>query len=41
MGKRQYIQQEFLGNLDNYMQISETGTHPHTMHENKLKMIGF
>ena len=38
MGKRQSIQQEFLGNLDSCTQINETKTHPHTMHENKLKM---
>ena len=37
MGKRQSIQQELLGNLDSCMQINETRTHPHTMHENKLK----
>ena len=38
MGKRQFIQQELLGNLDSCMKISETRTHPHTMHENKLRM---
>ena len=38
MGKRQYIQQELLGNLDSYMQISEARTGPHTMHKDKLKM---
>ena len=25
-------------NLDSCMQSNETGTHPHTMHKNKLKM---
>ena len=39
MGKRQSFQQALLGNLDSCMQISETRTHPHTMHENKLKMF--
>ena len=38
MGKRKSIQQELLGNLDSCMQINETRTHPHTMHENKLKI---
>ena len=38
MGKRKSIQQALLGNLDSYMQINEIRTHPHTMHENKLKM---
>ena len=38
MGKRQSFQQGLLGNLDSCMQINETRTHPHTMHENKLKM---
>ena len=38
MGKRQSFQQEFLGNLDSCMQTNETGTQPHTMHKNKLKM---
>ena len=38
MGKRKFIQQELLGNLDSYMQFNETRTHPHTMHQNKLKM---
>ena len=38
MGKRQPFQQALLGNLDSYMQINETRTHPHTMHNNKLKM---
>ena len=38
MGKRQFIQQELLGNLDSCMQINATRTHPQTMHENKLKM---
>ena len=38
IGKRQSFQQEFLENLDSCMQINETRTHPHTMHENKLKM---
>ena len=27
-----------LRNLDSCMQINETRTHPHTMHQNKLKM---
>ena len=35
MRKRQSIQQELLGNLDSCMQISESRTHPHTIHENK------
>jgi len=38
LGKRQFIQQELLGNLDSCMQIKETRTHPHTMHKNKLKV---
>ena len=38
MRKRQSFQQALPGNLDSCMQINETGTHPHTMHENKLKM---
>ena len=38
MGKRQSFQQELLGNLDSYMEVIETRTHPHTMHENKLKV---
>ena len=38
MGKRQSFQQALLGNLDSCMKINETGTHPHTMHQNKLKM---
>ena len=38
MGKRQTFQQVLLGNLDSCMQINETRTHPHTMHQNKLKM---
>ena len=38
MGKRQFFQQVLLGNLDSCMQVNETGTHPHTMHKNKLKM---
>uniref|UniRef100_A0A8D0NFB6 Uncharacterized protein n=1 Tax=Sus scrofa TaxID=9823 RepID=A0A8D0NFB6_PIG len=36
--ERQSFQQVLLGNLDSCMQISETGTHPHTMHKNKFKM---
>jgi len=32
------FQKVLLGNLDSCMQINETRTHPHTMHENKLKM---
>ena len=27
-----------MGNLDSYVQINETRTHPHIMHKNKLKM---
>ena len=38
MGKRQSFQQVLLGNLDSCLQINETRTHPHTMHQNKLKM---
>ena len=38
MGKRQFLQQVVLGKLDSLMQITETGIHPHTMHENKLKI---
>ena len=38
MGIRQSFQQLLLGNLDSCMQSNETRTHPHTMHENKLKM---
>ena len=38
MGKRQSFQQVLLGNLDSCMQINETRTYPHTVHENKLKM---
>ena len=38
MGKWQSFQQVLLGNLDSCMQINETGTHPHTMHNNKLKI---
>uniref|UniRef100_A0A8D1QK33 Uncharacterized protein n=1 Tax=Sus scrofa TaxID=9823 RepID=A0A8D1QK33_PIG len=38
MGNRQSFQQVLLGNLDSCMQINETRTHPHTMHQNKLKM---
>ena len=38
MGKRKSIQQALLGNLDSCMQSNETRTHPHTMHQNKLKM---
>ena len=37
-GIKKCFQQVLLGNLDSCMQTSETGTHPHTMHENKLKM---
>ena len=37
MGKKQSFQQVLLGNLDSCMQINETRTHRHTMHENKLK----
>ena len=39
MGKRQSFQQVLLGNLDSYMQIDETRTHPHTTHENELKWM--
>ena len=35
MGKRESLQQVFLGNLDSCMHINETRTHPHTLHENK------
>ena len=35
MGKRQSFQQVTLGNLNSCMQISESRTHPHTIHENK------
>ena len=38
MGKRQSFQEVLLGNLDSCMQINETRTYPHTMHQNKLKM---
>ena len=38
MGKEKSFQQMVLGDLDSHMQINETGTHPHTMHKNKLKM---
>ena len=38
MGERQSFQQVLLGNLDSCMQISETRTHSHTMHQNKPKM---
>ena len=38
MGKRKSIQQALLGNLDSCMQSNKTRTHPHTMHQNKLKM---
>ena len=38
MGERQSFQQLLLGNLDSCMQISETRTHSHTMHQNKPKM---
>ena len=37
-GENTSFQQVLLGNLDSYMQISETRTHPHTMHKNKLQM---
>ena len=36
--KDKSFQQVLLGNLDSCMQINETRMHPHTMHENKLKM---
>ena len=36
--EKESIQQVLLGNLDSCMQINETRTHPHTMHENKVKM---
>ena len=36
--ERQSFQQVMLEKLDNCMQINETGTYPHTMHKNKLKM---
>jgi len=38
MGKRQSFQEVMLGKLDGCMSINEPGTHPHTMHQNKLKM---
>ena len=38
MGKRESFQQLVLGNLDSCMQSNETGTHPHTLHKNRLKM---
>ena len=38
MGKRQSFQEVVLGKLDSRMQISETGTYPQTMHQNKLNM---
>ena len=38
MRKRKSFQQALMGNLDSCMQINETRTHPHTMHQNKLKM---
>ena len=25
--------------MESYMQVDETRTHPHTMHQNKLKML--
>ena len=28
-----------LGKLDSYMEVSETRTHSHAMHKNKLKMV--
>ena len=39
MGKRKSTQQALLGNLGSCMQSNETRTHPHTMHQNKLKML--
>ena len=38
MGKIKSFQQVLLGKPDSCMQINETRTPPHTMHENKLKM---
>ena len=38
MGGKQSLQQVVLGNLDSCMYINETGIHPHTMHENTVKM---
>ena len=38
MGKRQSFWQVLLGNLNSFMQINETKTHPYAMHENKLNM---
>ena len=38
MGKGKPIQQALLGNLDSCMQINDTRTHPHNMHQNKLQM---
>ena len=39
MGKRQSVQQGVLGKLDSCIQINEVRTHPHTIHNNKLKMV--
>ena len=39
MGKRKSFQQVVLGNLDSCMQISETRTHPHTMHKITSKWL--
>ena len=32
------LQQVLLGKLDSHIYINETGTHPHAMHKNKLKI---
>ena len=39
MGKREPFQQVLLGNLDSCMQINESSTPPHTIHNNKLKKL--
>ena len=39
MGKRQYLLQVLLGNLDSSMQINQTRTHPHTMQKINSKWI--
>ena len=39
MGKRQSPLQVVLGKLDSHMEINEIRTHPHTIHNNELKML--
>ena len=39
MGKRHSFQKLLLGNLDRCMRITETRTHPHTIHENNSKWL--